>query len=83
MVLHVFDDKAGQEQPLLLQQVPKSLPQASATVLRALLDPILEGQRELVVPFALIPSALPVQAKEPRRLMKVTISNRPVGRIPR
>ncbi|BDD57832.1 hypothetical protein MPDQ_005429 [Monascus purpureus] len=35
---------AGQEQPLLLQQVPKSLPQASATVLRALLDPILEGQ---------------------------------------
>lgn len=44
LTLHVLGGEAGQEQPLLLQQVPKSLPQASATVLRALLDPILEGQ---------------------------------------
>lgn len=44
LTLHLLGGEAGQEQPLLLQQVPKSLPQASATVLRALLDPILEGQ---------------------------------------
>ena len=35
--------KAGQEQPLHLRQAPKSVQQGSATVLRALLDPILKG----------------------------------------
>ncbi|KAJ5097611.1 Oxidoreductase short-chain dehydrogenase/reductase family [Penicillium angulare] len=34
----------GQELPILLQQAPKSLAQASATVLRGLLDPTLSGK---------------------------------------
>ncbi|KAJ5591805.1 uncharacterized protein N7459_002174 [Penicillium hispanicum] len=36
--------EAGEDLPILLQQEPKSLAQGSATVLRGLLDPILEEQ---------------------------------------
>jgi hypothetical protein len=35
---------AGEEIPMFLQQAPKSLAQGSATVLRGLLDPGLEGE---------------------------------------
>lgn len=35
---------AGEDIPVLLQQAPKSLGQGSATVLRGLLDPELEGE---------------------------------------
>jgi hypothetical protein len=35
---------AGEDIPVLLQQAPKSLGQGSATVLRGLLDPELEGK---------------------------------------
>ncbi|KAJ6026676.1 hypothetical protein N7499_004774 [Penicillium canescens] len=35
---------AGEDLPILLQQAPKSLAQGSATVLRGLLDPALEGK---------------------------------------
>lgn len=35
---------AGEDVPVLLQQAPKSLSQGSATVLRGLLDPDLEGE---------------------------------------
>ncbi|CEJ57574.1 hypothetical protein PMG11_06263 [Penicillium brasilianum] len=36
--------RAGEDLPILLQQAPKSLSQASATILRGLLDPMLEDQ---------------------------------------
>lgn len=35
---------AGEDLPVLLQQAPKSLAEGSATVLRGLLDPELEGE---------------------------------------
>lgn len=35
----------GEELPILLQQEPKSLAQGSATVLRGLLDPMLQGDK--------------------------------------
>lgn len=40
IILHV----ASEDLPVLLQQAPKSLAQGSATVLRGLLDPALEGK---------------------------------------
>lgn len=39
-----FTVSAGEDIPVLLQQAPKSLSQGSATVLRGLLDPDLEGE---------------------------------------
>lgn len=35
---------AGEDLPILLQQTPRSLSEASATVLRGLLDPSLAGE---------------------------------------
>lgn len=35
---------AGEDLPILLQQAPKSQAQASATILRGLLDPLLAGE---------------------------------------
>ncbi|KAJ5816945.1 Short-chain dehydrogenase/reductase SDR [Penicillium robsamsonii] len=39
--------EAGEDIPVLLQQAPKSLGQGSATVLRGLLDPELEGKKTM------------------------------------
>ncbi|KAJ5218249.1 uncharacterized protein N7498_000348 [Penicillium cinerascens] len=41
--------EAGEDLPILLQQAPKSMTQGSATVLRGLLDPDLEGKTPLLV----------------------------------
>lgn len=35
---------AGEDLPILLQQAPVSLSEASATVIRGILDPSLEGE---------------------------------------
>lgn len=40
---------AGEDLPILLQQAPKSLAQGSATIIRGLLDPILEGKSVILL----------------------------------
>jgi hypothetical protein len=45
---------AGEDLPILLQQAPKSQSQASATIIRGLLDPILAGKPH-ITPYSPIP----------------------------
>jgi hypothetical protein len=41
---HINEHPDGKDLPVLLQQSPRSLAQGSATVVRGLLDPELEGK---------------------------------------